>query len=169
MTWQLCACDVYSFCTVLEVPSEKCSICSLLWRGWERKWERERTWKFCILNTQGRHGTLDEEVMLMPGSGDVFIKNSMNISLLQASLFYRAAANHMPTDLKEFYTQHLSVKHSNFQSFMTVKLQVMLGPSRSVKFLYLNNMRLVESKMPPKRIPWQRTSIWQKCLNIVVY
>lgn len=89
------------------------------------------------------YGSVEEDVVLMAEAADVFIRSDTNTLPFHAVAVYNPAELVL-TDLRELYIQHYPVEYSSFQPFLLLEWQARQGPSRSVKVLFLNNMRLFD-------------------------
>lgn len=73
-----------------------------------------------------KHGSLDENMMLMVDAADLFIKNPSRTSPFYAAPFLKAAKLVL-TNLKELFTGHSLVDHSSSQLLMALKWQARQG------------------------------------------
>lgn len=89
-------------------------------------------------------------MMLMDEAMDFFIKIPTKTSSFGDESFHKVE-NHLMTLQTEFYARSSPVNKAYFQFFMAVKLQVTRGPYRSVKVLFLNNMRLLDYELEGKK------------------
>lgn len=75
----------------------------------------------------------------------------------------------MLTDLRELYKKYSSVENASLQWSMAAKEQAKQGPSRSVKALFLNNIRLLDYDLQDeKKSKEERAAIEQRCLTTFV-
>lgn len=93
----------------------------------------------------------EPQIMLTLGdAAHFYVANSAKSLPFHTTSFYSTACAAL-LQLFDFYEKHVSTEYLSFATFTTVKFQGLPGALRTVKQLFLNNMRLFEYESHEKK------------------